>query len=248
VPTGEFGRKEINERSVRRGHGDELGGLFTGDLLFQSYLNASLAFSIGDDVDYEQLYSEITNQLIARLHANGIGEADAARIARTFVDALPPTVSKAFNLADPAQSAAVVEVALAGIRISREATLDFQQVTSADSLPPPLRKWQDRDPAKFPTAEDFLKEAYKGRLGIDGDLTLADLGRLDPPLLNALNLEFRGKDRRVELHKLLPTLKERNDAKLERELGYVPQGKERQSALAVMARGERPRTRRPKPR
>jgi hypothetical protein len=130
------------------------------------------------------------------------------------------------------------------VLLARAAALAFRKVAPA----PNHSFFSDRDVSKFPTAESFLKEMYAGSLGIEGDLTMAELGRIDPPLLNALNIEFRGAARRKKLHALLPTLKERNDLKLKWALGYIPKGKERQAALTVMARGERPRGRTQRPR
>lgn len=100
------------------------------------------------------------------------------------------------------------------------------------------RLWRDREPSDSRTPEQFLKDEYAGRLGIDGDLTQADLGRLDTALLTALNREFKG--RRAELHALLPTLQARNDAKLLREHGYVPRGDDRKSKLTTSSRRDRP--------
>lgn len=94
--------------------------------------------------------------------------------------------------------------------------------------------FNERDRNTFPTAEIFLKYFYSDRLGASGDLTPALLGKLDPPLLTALNAEFRG--RLSELHKLLPTLKERNDQKLLEKHGYIPEGSDRKKKLTAMAR------------
>lgn len=97
------------------------------------------------------------------------------------------------------------------------------------------RKWVDRDEAEFPTAELFLKEVYAGRLGIEGDLTQAALGKIDSRLMAALDAEFTG-ERRAELRRLLPTTKERNDALLLQKYGYVPEGDDRKKKVTVLAR------------
>lgn len=92
----------------------------------------------------------------------------------------------------------------------------------------------DRDKSVFPTAEAFLRHFYAERIGIEGDLTPATLGKLDAPLLTALNADFR--HRLADLHEMLPTLKQRNDQKLKRQYGYVPEGKDRKHKLTHLAR------------
>ena len=89
------------------------------------------------------------------------------------------------------------------------------------------------------SASAFLKVAYEGRLGTDGDLDQSTLRKLDGALLDALNLEFRGEARRKELRAILPTKSDRLDQRLERELGYVPQGEERKRVLTSLSRGHR---------
>lgn len=184
---------------------------------------------------YFHMPDELANYVEDRLRTLGAGELEATTLADKIIAYFENPDRYPSPPADRKQVDLLIDLLLS----TNAAT--FNLVASPGSNPPKL--WANRDPKEFPTAEAFLTKVYEGRLGIDGDLTLAALGRLDPPLLNALNIEFRGEERRAELHELLPTLKKRNDAKLKRELGYVPEGKERQSALAVMARGERPRAR-----
>jgi hypothetical protein len=122
-------------------------------------------------------------------------------------------------------------------RLSRRTHLRRAMYASM-SLDPPA--FVDRDAEKFPTAEGFLKHYYHGRLGISGDLTQSILSENDPALLTALQEEF-GKERAHELRQLvpLPTLRETNDRRLFEALGYVPEGKERNSKLTILNRGQR---------
>ncbi len=188
-------------------------------------------------IQYETLSSIVTKELERWLRDEGLSRADSSNIARAALD----------NFRGRAGDREVyeyfaVELAVATLAAVRKVRPDFftaaRDRSAARSDAP---QWVDRVPQEFPTAESFLKHHYGARLGIDGDLTLSDLGRLDPPLLNALNREFSGTKRRGELHDLLPTLKKRNDAKLLRAYGHVPQGLERKHKLSVLARGEGPK-------
>lgn len=92
---------------------------------------------------------------------------------------------------------------------------------------------------EFPDPLDFLKAVYAGRLGPEGDLDQSKLRKLDGPLMDALNLAFRGEARRAELRAFLPTKSDRLDQQLQNELGYIPQGEERKRALTSLSRGHR---------
>jgi hypothetical protein len=115
-------------------------------------------------------------------------------------------------------------------------TLGVEQ--HSDALSDPLPLYRDHK-SSYSTAEQFLLTVYDGRLGADGDLDQSTLRKLDGPLMDALNLEFRGEDRRKELREILPTKSDRLDQRLMRELGYVPQGEERKRALTSLSRGHR---------
>lgn len=115
----------------------------------------------------------------------------------------------------------------------------LQHEAQSDTALSPLGYFAVRDKAAFPTAKSYLLDAYKGRLGIDGDLDQATLRKLDSQLMDALNQEFRG-GQRAELRALVPTKSDRLDQRLQKELGYVPQGAERKSAVTVLGRGHRP--------
>jgi hypothetical protein len=111
----------------------------------------------------------------------------------------------------------------------------------------PLGRYVDHA-HEYPSAEEFLREAYKGRLGIEnGDLNQSTLKKLDFELIEQLAREFRGK-RAPELRKLIPTVREFNNALLIDALGYVPKDlKERDNALTTLRRGERPGIRKSSP-
>lgn len=115
------------------------------------------------------------------------------------------------------------------VLLANIAAISFSKASTEQPL------FADRDVEISPSAEAFLKQAYGDRLGINGDLTQADVGRLDPQLLTALNAEFTG-ERRAELRKLLPTTKERNDALLLQRYGYIPEGDDRKKKVTVLAR------------
>jgi hypothetical protein len=131
---------------------------------------------------------------------------------------------------------------VATVRALRELNLvDLGQPSKAFSdvaEPNAVARWVDRDRSQCPTAESFLRRHYGPRLGIGGDLTLSEVGRHDMPLLTALNREFKG--RRDELHQLLPTVRERADQRLLAKYGYVPQGRDRMSKLAMLSREKKP--------
>lgn len=166
-----------------------------------------------------QLPVNVARQLEERLISRGVSVEDASRIAHAAAE-----FANVAELDEGARSIAF-DLAVAAIIADRSS----KNCEQAEAQP----LWVNRDRDEFPTAEGFLRHHYEGRLGIDGDLTQADLSRLDQALFAALRREFKG--RLEELHELLPTLKTRNDAKLMREYGYVPEGEERKSKLTAMS-------------
>lgn len=185
--------------------------------------------------------NDLTNVLAERLASGLSGQGFptdqvtslAREIARDFLGKGPSP--------DPDALTGAIDLAVCALRVAARTNLDFARASGLVLQDGQEKLWINRETDRFSSAEDFLTEVYGDRLGADGNLTMADLGRLDPPLLNALNLEFRGHVRRQELHRLLPTLKERNDAKLLRAYGFIPEGVERKNKLTVLARGEGPR-------
>ncbi|MBY8824289.1 hypothetical protein [Sphingomonas colocasiae] len=121
--------------------------------------------------------------------------------------------------------------------------IDPVSKTLLSSSPSPKGYYADNK-EQCPDPLEFLEEAYAGRLGIDGDLTLTALARADEELADALK-QLAGSDI-ARLQALLPSPKIRNDAKLMRALGYVPNDPaERQKALTTISRGGRPGSRGP---
>ena len=185
-------------------------------------------------VQLDVLTGEISKILVDRLCAEGLDANRAATVANKITAIVKPLIAsgKIAELGD------AIVVALATVRALRPEN----SVASDKTLP----RFADRDPKAHPTAEAFLKDVYKGRLGLDGDLTITELRKFDRKLVQALESEFSGK-RRSKLLVLLPTPRKRSDAKLKEALGYVPEGEERRKALTVLARGERPGARTPRP-
>lgn len=97
---------------------------------------------------------------------------------------------------------------------------------------------------EYATAEAFLRAAYDGRLGQNGDLDQASLRRTDPSLMAQLDIEFRGPKKRAQLRKILPTASDRNDQRLLQALGHIPVGQDRQVALNALNRGYQPKRKR----
>lgn len=180
---------------------------------------------IAKSVSKRGLNNSLARQLRERLHSRGVSHEDANRIARAAGD-----FSGASGLGE-AERAIAVDLAVAAVLADRQ--LRQGQSGRAPAL------WIDRDKSEFPTAESFLRTHYGPRLGMDGDLTLADVGRYDTPLLTALNREFKG--RREALHLLLPTATQRADQRLLKKHGYIPKGKDRVSKLSMLSHEQRAR-------
>jgi hypothetical protein len=180
-----------------------------------------------DELHKSRLLGDIARQLDERLREKGVSKANATQISRAVSD----TFNDATAFATPAQREAAVNLALA----ASLAALSIRETS---------KKWKDRAPEEHPTAEAFLRDVYKGRLGIDGNLSITALKRVDRELADQLLVEFEG--RREELDALLPNRRMRGDAKLMRELGHIPPDeRERQNALAVISRGGQPGARGP---
>ena len=208
----------------------------TDEQYLVSFLNnyPGVAFSFNDhfkrrlaehsflDVLYKGLAKSSGKQLARRLMDEGWSSDEARRVA----DAIASDFSRSKKRPVLDGAGAAIEFALSAIRVMSEAR------------PAAVDLWVDRDPQEFPTAESFLRRHYGHRLGIEGDLTLREVGRIDTPLLTALNREFKG--RRHELHLLLPTVKERADQKLLKKYGYVPTGTDRKSKLTMMSLERKP--------
>lgn len=180
----------------------------------------------GNELEYRKLKSDIVALLEQKLRDGGLSEPNAALLAHATMHHF----QKVDDLSDPQQAAIAVDLAVALLRGVDTLTAEFNAAAE-----PARPKWIDRDPDKFPTAESFLRHYFGPRLGIEGDLTQAALGKIDGRLLAALDAEFRG-ERRSELRALLPTTKERNDALLLRMYGYIPEGEDRKKKVTVLAR------------
>lgn len=128
--------------------------------------------------------------------------------------------------------------------ISREkAVAHFNSLARESGAITPLGRYTDHK-HEFPDALAFLKAAYGNRLGIEGDLSITALQRLDIDLFDALK-GLTGR-KLEELKTLLPHPKARGDAKLMKHLGYIPSDPmERQKALSTIARGGKPGVRGP---
>lgn len=132
----------------------------------------------------------------------------------------------------------VIESAAHFGKRASEIVMSFQRSAGGDIRP---RKWEDHK-SEYPSAEAFLKEQFGDRLGIDGDMTFDRLRRIDPELADQLTADFVSNPE--QLREWLPSKWDRNSARLERELGYVPTDpKERQYAITTMNRGGKPGTR-----
>lgn len=200
----------------------------------QGEFKIRLEFSDTTDLNSINLHISFTSLLEQELRSNGWSEADAANVAHSATASLDLT-----PLTSPEQIKAAVRLAAETAQAARNsASGAFERATK---LPLPTEtpaKWVDRDPKQFPTAESFLRHHFGPRLGMEGDLTLAEIGRYDTPLLTALNREFKG--RRHELHVLLPTVTDRANQRLLKKYGYVPQGGDRKSKLAMMSLQRKP--------
>lgn len=160
----------------------------------------------------------------------------------------PPIASKfrphLMNLLAEAAAAALQhgQAAKVSITAGTELSQDFRAAAATEISP--LGRYSDNK-HRFASAEEFMMTAYGEALGVHGYLDQATLRKIDPQLMDALNLEFRGADRRAELRRLLPTKSERLDQQLEAIMGYVPTGEERRSALTSLTRGHRIGVRKP---
>lgn len=182
------------------------------------------------------LSSKLQWSITDKLKKQGVPDAEAKALAREIAR----DFTRSHSDDDIGTLDAAVDLAVSAISVTRRLSSAFASAAKQGEAMP---RWVDRDAREFPTAERFLRHHYGPRLGANGDLTSASLGRLDPALLHVLNLEFRG-ERRAELHALLPTVQQRNDAKLLATLGYVPEGDERKNALTSISKGSVPRARR----
>jgi len=220
-----FLRRELRGESeltpeVARNFEDELGELVDAEFVEITEEN---------EVQYGKLDFDFGALLEQRLRDGGLSEPNAALLARVTLQHF----QGAADLDDPQQANLAVDLAFALLR-----GVDTLSAAFNAAAEPPLAKWVDRDPKQFPTAESFLRYHFGPRLGMEGDLTLAEIGRYDTPLLTALNREFKG--RRHELHVLLPTVTDRANQRLLERYGYVPQGSDRKSKLAMMSLQRKP--------
>ena len=182
-----------------------------------------LKYRLMSETDYE---SHLRSNLIAL----GASDHEARKIAHAIVPSFYESVREGKRLGIRESAYLLATVALATVHSLDQA---HTEVTTGLS-----KLWINRGEA-FGTAENFLKFYYGDRLGMQGDLDQPTLRKLDPQLMDALNLEFRG-ERRAELRALVPTKSERIDQRLKAELGYIPTGAARRSAVTVLGRGHRP--------
>jgi hypothetical protein len=187
------------------------------------YIESSPKASIVPISLLDRLINALKDELKRRGLRSDIASDKAPAIAADFLRANSNVDLRALDLG--------LVAGIAGSTYSETHDLPSEAFAVAARRAPAL--WVNRDRCEFPTAESFLLGHYKTRLGIDGDLTQAELSRLDQALFAALRREYKG--RLEELHKILPTLKARNDAKLMREYGYIPQGEDRKSKLTIMS-------------
>lgn len=218
---------------------DNVAFVFECSTIYKNYIDGKP--EIG--TNYGNLYRTFERQLYERLIGH-LDEADARNLARSTV----AIFSKVSSLQEPEQVEAATELAGTLLQLylrdfAPSAQNEFAKATTLPSSAPEI--WSERDQPDRETAFEFLQRVYGSRLGVEGDLTLTALQRLDPDLVDELKHEASG-DRAEELRALLPSPRARGDAKLLKALGYIPDDPmERQKALTVLARGERPGARGP---
>lgn len=192
-----------------------------------------------DDVKYSGLVSYFITSLQARLESLGADHGNAERTAKDIFRSIRVSAGPNIDLKDKAQVDLYVDlIAATTLALGGTAKGNFNLVSSPEPGGVAGPKWDPKMKAEFGTAEAFLQHHYGPRLGIDGDLDQATLRKIDGPLMDALNVEFRG-ERRAELRDLLPTKTQRLDQKLRAALGHVPKGEERRRALTSLSRGHK---------
>jgi hypothetical protein len=194
--------------------------------------NKAVANLVGRGIRYDVLEIDIEDLLAKKLLNSGIPEDEAQAFAHSVTAKFKKSSQNPDALNTVAEAEAAADLVMAALLASAGSGCLKAPRFSRPFETPSL--WVDRNKGMFPTAESFLRHHYGPRLGIDGDLTYAALGRIDVGLQTALVREFKG--RRDELHALLPTTKSRTDARLFREFGYVPEGADRAAKLAALSR------------
>lgn len=173
-------------------------------------------------VAYGKLLKDLRAKLENELRVRSIGEAVTARVA----DALLRDRQALTVLRDPERSGPAIDFLVVALR----------------SLPHDLAEapeiWTQRTKSKRETPAAFLRRVYGDRLGLDGDLTQAELSRIDVGLYTALRRQF--KSQKDQLSALLPTVGERRDTQFQREYGYIPKGDDRKRKLMALSRKQRP--------
>lgn len=185
----------------------------------------------------------IRRQIVDGLIEAGFSEPGARKISLSIMEEIAlADGGREWDAADAARIAesiiSIRQSFLPKARSGSKAAEDFRAAASTKSA------FADRDRARFPTAESYLRATFGDRLGPEGDLDQATVRKFDPALMAQLDLEFRGPERRKQLRELLPTTSERNDQKLLSTLGYIPTGEERKSALTTLSRGYTPKSKR----
>jgi hypothetical protein len=184
-------------------------------------------------VEYYKVSDELAEYIENKFLSLGLNELDAHRMTEKVVAYFQSPARYPSKPADQAQADLLIDL------VASSSTVIFNQLARR-----PPETWRDRDQERFPTAESFLNEIYKGRLGLEGDLTLTRLKQMDRELAEQLQAELADQPER--LTELLPSPTERANAKLIETLGFVPADpRERQNALSVISRGGRPGLRGP---
>lgn len=196
--------------------------------------NKNIAWHEPDDVLFNKLKSGFEKQFRRELRKRNVPDDEASLLSREIAG----DFAQANSGGSLSSYSAALELAVTAVLVARRRSAIAGNANGKKNDESPIPLWVDREPGEFPTAESFLRRHYGPRLGIDGDLTQAELGRLDMALQTALSREFKG--RRDKMRAMLPTVEERRNAQLQREYGYVPQGEDRKRKITALSRRPTP--------